>query len=377
MERGTYMEVKLYDIGRADCILLGGKNKVNFMIDCGVQKYSSKLKEINNDLLKGKKNSLLITHFHSDHIRGLNYIHKNVFKDVYLSRFGLCLFKEEGLKTIEIFLKLFYYTPSNTYLNQFLRNILTILNMLSRVLVKKGNITFINSGSRFKTLPTFEVIHPDINCNMFLKDEFLTKAKEHIKFVEKTYKELLEASDYNAILNEEISKYKEATKLIFENQNTDSIAINDYLDELKNMENAISKISEIGGQLEEFAEYEELYDGFKKYMNYYSVVIHNSKALFCGDATKEVINDLFAMGLFKSNYRIIKTPHHGSSTSFTLSIPRPLIYLSCSDSSKDIKKSNMYLNSITKPLHIFSNGDAFIQGKIVKGLFTPDVKVNI
>ena len=120
------MYVKNYNIGRRDCILVANK-KENLLIDCGVTQHSTVIKDIDKDLSK-KSNSLLITHFHDDHINGLNYIKSNSMESIYLSRFGLCIFKERDVNYLTKLLKLMAYTVSRSDTRTIIQNIFSIFS---------------------------------------------------------------------------------------------------------------------------------------------------------------------------------------------------------------------------------------------------------
>lgn len=365
------MKLKMYDIGRNDCILLNGNKKGNLMIDCGVQKRSKKIRDINKDLLSEKRNHLIVTHFHEDHIRGLNYIKPNMFDQINVSRYMICLFTENELNTLVLLLKLYAYTPLKTAFNIYLWSIITILNNFARVLKKGSKVIYVNKGSKLNYSKEFVVIHPDIQCEGFFKDEFLRKAREYVTQMEKKHNKDTD------IISEYIKEFTNNVKEIFIQQNSEYLTFNKYKKELNILKEVVAKMAMISERREINAEHEYLYNDFKKYMNYYSIVFHNKKALFCGDATKEVINNLNTTGEFYSNYTAVKTPHHGSSTHFSLSLPRPTILLSCSNSIKDIDLSNKYIKAMPKINHIFSNGDMFLGSKIYKYLFMPDITINI
>jgi len=99
-------EVEVYNTYFGDCIMLKEKSdNSNLLVDFGVH-YSSKVSskygarvnlmcKIADDIsmrYSGKKTSLLITHFHEDHISGLIYMHKSnqskyktLFRNIYIA----------------------------------------------------------------------------------------------------------------------------------------------------------------------------------------------------------------------------------------------------------------------------------------------------
>jgi len=367
------MILKLYDIGRADCMLLytPSFDKANklLMIDCGVAKYDVKnLNEINLDLKSSNENNLLISHFHRDHIRGLYYIDKYKFDKIYLNYYLKCAFSSYDINTLTKILRIYYLSNPGTLLKNRFHFILNHLYICSVNLKPHGAIKFINAGDKFNVIDDYFMIWPNIICN--------------IKNIESHAKMMLS-----------IDEYIEENQFIKENKNLDKF-MSSYIDIYENIksyykENIIwnQNIMEAGSKINDLLEsIDKLWDktqevseqytiskSVSSYFNEISTVIHNDKGLYMGDVESAVVRKLKSQ--YNSNYTVVKTPHHGSNSHFDISIPSNHIFVSCSNSKRDINSKNSYFTHFPKTTHIFSNGTAYISGKIMPGFHSVNVKI--
>ena len=367
------MNIKLYDIGRADCVLLSDRNQ-NLLIDCGVKRSDTRNSmDINNDL-SYSDNQLLITHFHNDHIRGLDHIYGDVFERVYISKYGLCLFDKQQLKVLKLYLKLYAYSPSKTKMNIYLRNLLRIFRKISKVIRQDGVVEVLNKGDSFSHVRDFEVLHPDIDCGNLLSKELEKAAKDFIKDSETR----LEQQAVKDI--EKLSR--QYTKLVNElelDPETKQFAFNERVSKevIKKIDVILKDIKDIASSISEYADFDIVNKAFKKHMNETSLVVHDKDLLFAGDVTSSIIASLHSQDEFHEAYKAIKLPHHGSNSHFSMNLPLADFHLACSDSDWDIKEDNQYLNTSLKSMTIFSNGDVFHNGRIFHKFYDGQIKINL
>jgi len=368
------MNIKLYDIGRADCVLLSDRNQ-NLLIDCGVKKDDiSNSVDINNDL-SYTDSHLLITHYHDDHIRGLEHIYGDVFDTIYLSRFPICLFHEKSKSALVKLIRLYAYTPSKTKINIYLKNILRIYKKVSKVIKKDGTIELLNKGDHISHVREFTVLHPDLSCDNLVPKELLTIASSYIKVMEQSVnktavKKITQyANEYAEIVND-LNIQEEDIKFKFNDKVTK--------DTIKAIDKILYNIKQVKKGIEEYLDFDPINKAFGKYMNNNSLVFHSENILFTGDITRSVITSLNTKEAFYESYKVIKIPFHGSNTHFSMNLPYADFFLSCSDSTIwDINEDSQYLNLSLKSMTIFSNGDVFHNGTIFPKFYDNQIKINL
>jgi len=361
------MLVRNYNIGRRDCILVS-KKKDNLLIDCGVTQHSAVIKDINSDL-RNKNNVLLLTHFHRDHIDGLEYIDGNSFDHVIISRFGLCIFSERNVNYLVKLLKLMAYSTPRSDTRTMIQNIFSIFKLISMVIKGQGKVCFANRGDDIRHVDDFEVIHPDIKCNDFLDIIHSESLDSFIRETE-SYMNPNELEELNGAIRDFIGQHRDITGTLFKND--ENIKVNFI--ELEQIGNdllsyhkmKLDKIIELADEyINIWVNNFKLFKDFSNEMNKNSVVIQNKKVLFMGDVTRKVVGDLKNLNYFQGrNYKLIKTPHHGAKDYFTKKLPFAKYYISCSNSHKDINTNNPYLLNNQKVKHIFSDGSLFYKGKV-------------
>lgn len=133
----------------------------------------------------------------------------------------------------------------------------------------------------------------------------------------------------------------------------------------------LKSVDDLWDKTQEVSDQYKISKDVSSYFNELSTVMHNDKGLYMGDVEGSVERKLKPK--YKSNYTIVKTPHHGSNSHFDISIPSNHIFVSSSNSSKDIKTTNSYFTHFPKSTHIFSNGTTFIGGKLIKGFHPVNV----
>jgi ribonuclease BN (tRNA processing enzyme) len=368
------MNIKLYDIGRADCVLLSDHNR-NLLIDCGVKKDDiSNSMDINNDL-SYSENHLLITHYHDDHIRGLDHIYGDVFDKIYISRFPLCLFNVVSKDALKKFIKLYAYTPSKTKMNIYLKNILKLFKKLSKVVKKQGTIQLLNKGDRFSHVDKFTVLHPDLSCESLVPEELLSLADTYIKIME-------QAMDKTAVkkINQLANEYSKTVNGLELNEEVNEFQLNEVLSKelIRSLDKVLYNIKQVKKGIMEYQDFDSINKAFGKYMNNNSLVIHNENILFTGDVTRSVIASLHTKEEFHESYKVIKIPFHGSNGHYSMNLPYADFLLSCSDSIIwDINEDSQYLNLLLKSMTVFSNGDVFHNGHIFHKFYDGQIKINL
>jgi len=275
---GNEMNIKLYDIGRADSVLLSQHNQ-NLLIDCGVKKDDiSNSMDINNDL-SYSDNHLLITHYHDDHIRGLDHIYGDVFDTIYLSRFSLYLFDEGSKDVLKKFIKLYAYTPSKTKINIYLKNLLLLFKTLVKVVKKQGKIQVLNKGDQISHVCDLMVLHPDISGDSFAPKELLENADEYIKIMEQSMNKTA-VKKINQLANE----YTKAVNDLGLKQDTSSFILNEVISKetIRLLDKVLYNIKQVKKGIMEYQDFDSINKSFGKYMNNNSLVIHNEDILFTG-----------------------------------------------------------------------------------------------
>lgn len=368
------MNIKLYDIGRADCVLLSEQNQ-NLLIDCGVKRADiSNSMDINNDL-SYSDNQLLITHFHNDHIRGLDHIYGDVFDKIYMSKYGICLFDNKQIDILTLFLKLYAYTPSKTKMNIYLKNLLRLCRKLSKVIKKDGNVVLLNKGDSFTHIRKFEVLHPDIKCNDLISDDLQNLAVEYISEAESGLsKKALTAIDTF------VKEYIEIVNSLNINPEDKEFDFNQVITikTIRQLDKLVRELRIQAKSISEYPDFDAVNKAFKRHMNETSLVVHNEDLLFAGDVTSSIISTLQSSKVFHEAYQAIKLPHHGSNSHFSMNLPFADFHLACSNSIKwDIKEDNQYLNTSLKSMTIFSNGDVFHNGRIFHKFYDNQIKINL
>jgi len=368
------MNIKLYDIGRADSVLLSQHNQ-NLLIDCGVKKDDiSNSMDINNDL-SYSDNHLLITHYHDDHIRGLDHIYGDVFDTIYLSRFSLYLFDEGSKDVLKKFIKLYAYTPSKTKINIYLKNLLLLFKTLVKVVKKQGKIQVLNKGDQISHVCDLMVLHPDISGDSFAPKELLENADEYIKIMEQSMNKTA-VKKINQLANE----YTKAVNDLGLKQDTSSFILNEVISKetIRLLDKVLYNIKQVKKGIMEYQDFDSINKSFGKYMNNNSLVIHNEDILFTGDVTRSTITSLHTNNEFQESYKVIKIPFHGSNTHYSMNLPYADFLISCSDSTIwDINEDSQYLNLLLKSMTIFSNGDVFHNGHIYHKFYDGQIKINL
>lgn len=297
-------ELKIYNMGHGDSMLLKSiDNKCGLLIDCGGSDGHQHIirNYLTQDLSVLEKKSIMITHFHRDHINRINEIGRNIiFDDVYLP--NIINFKD----VIVSFYILKNYTRKSKFF-QMAYNYLNIIPTLKNYLTNNSLIKYVSKGAKLSfKFGTFDVLWPNKNKgykNNDINKLFIKEFTDNERKLIKNYYKLF--------------KYKEE-----EQENVIVLDINNY--ELLSSKITNSLTIFIEGKSNDYSNrnFKELKKLIFDLGNNISLVMKDGeKSLFTGDITKNIYNDEIAANVSK-NIKILKTPHHGSITHYTPELPK-------------------------------------------------------
>ncbi len=234
-KEGKMSSLIIYEMGHGDCFLLKDEFNEGLLIDCGGSRRATSIvrKKVSNDLLGIENKSLLITHFHRDHVNKINDINKGVkFHNVYIPN---------GINYVDIHIAfaILKTLSKNTNAYAMAYNFLTFIPKIEDYIT---NDTIINFVSRFSILNfsfcSFKVLWPENFTNYknekidFLIEKIFTD-KEMI-VIKKYLRIFSEMDEKESISSFKSSNYKETSNQIsmlvdfFANQKVDKERIEKY-----------------------------------------------------------------------------------------------------------------------------------------------------
>lgn len=374
------MEIKTYDIGRADCILLREETSI-ILLDCGVGRQKRvQLKDINQDINIAQNRSMVITHFHLDHYRGLKYIAHNKFDKIYLNSFLLLFYSKANIKLLVKLFQIYFFI---TGAHQLPKGVYFILDYLYFCAINLNStsfgIQFVNSGDKIRDFKDhIDVIWPDFRG---INNSF-AQIEEALDSFCKTNEIDLEKTSMNLSKRFENALYELYDKIFSKISNESNKRLSNENLQSKEVKE-IHKIMVIANQNKEEVDaspnsYQELNGRLRSLLNDISLVIKNEKVAFFGDVSPRTIWALCHLGRLNNDFFLIKTPHHGSDTHFSPLLNPCAIFLSCSNNrKKDINNRNSYLAHYPCSFHVFSNGDVFYRLHIHHNLLNAPIIFNI
>ena len=325
-------EIEVYNAYFGDCIILKDtSDNTNLLVDFGIHTgsvtpknyykgYSTRTRSIANDLVKRypkKSLSLLITHFHEDHINGLVYMLNNqssnpnyigLFKKIYIANIWHNPFAVATNLLEEIILvrKLGSQKLSKQKSSPTLLDLLDYLQNYSR------DITLISKGVKFennKYIALWPIFEDDKNSRAKLKEEF--------DFPDDLAEDILELSEMICVF---------VVRIVNDNEIYEVKYIKDdrrhfELDEIK------AKYNSIAERLTDYFNNNKSQDLCEKNLNEfchkYNIVFQNTEncsenVLFTGDAEKSHMNKIAKakdIPLYPQ-YKFIKIPHHGTDNHY-------------------------------------------------------------
>lgn len=320
------MDVTMFQMGFGESILIHEGDSC-LLVDCGSEsKHSNEyFDDVVKELEKYTKRSLLISHFHEDHMNGVKYLYDHCtqgFDMVYLPNIF-----EKGNKALEIlivqYLKDLGTKKSESYqLWQLLLNLIKAKNQVQ--LIQRGD-DFVGSACQFRALwPVNDnkkvvALWNQIEASANNIGFSLQQISEAADWLRETMRWITEDGDVAV----KYSRAEEAVSASFEN----------FL-------NLRTRYIELISRKDEDAKRKttQLQALFKKLKdNEHSIVFHTVEehqlqVLMTGDATKESMLDIANNSVLpyisiKENYHVLKAHHHGTATHYCdfLSCDRLLI----------------------------------------------------
>ena len=309
------MDVTMFQMGFGESILIHQDDSC-LLVDCGSEsKHSNEyFDDVVKELEKYTKRSLLISHFHEDHMNGVKYLYDHCtqgFDIVFLPNIF-----EKGNKALELLivqhLKDLGTKKSESYqLWQLLLNLIKAKNQVQ--LIQRGD-DFVGSACQFRALwPVNDnkkvvALWNQIEASANNIGFSLQQISEAADWLRETMRWITEDGDVAV----KYSRAEEAVSASFEN----------FL-------NLRTRYIELISRKDEDAKRKttQLQALFKKLKdNEHSIVFHTVdghqlQVLMTGDATKESILDIANNSVLpyisiKDNYHVLKAPHHGTATHY-------------------------------------------------------------
>jgi len=352
------MTIRMYDVHFGDCFLLKEENEC-LLVDFGSIDSKFNFEDVANNIstqIQGKEFSVLLTHFHQDHMNGLwkltNFPSTNTIKRFYLPSV-VCMNEKGEMK---------YSFLQVSVISDFLQSLvlhkgtpeITVYSLLLSLIEKKTRVRFLERGDIFTCDQTkYEVLWPAsedlkvdsricvsldkllsgerkigleldlINClirKIFECYETMSSANfliydNQIRELERAYTDVAHMYEFiKANLSIENSKWIKARVKTMRNQaNKWSIVFHTK----SNHEASHNMLHYLGleGSLGKFHE------------DIHTAIANEKVILMTGDATKAVLNKIIKNTRIQPSiplhecYSILKAQHHGTKTHFVTKIP--------------------------------------------------------
>ena len=310
------MKVKMFPMDFGESILLCD-DKSCLLVDCGSE--SSKRKgyfnTVKDKLAQFNKKSLLITHFHSDHINGIQFLGRKFledFENVYLPH----IFAFED-KTLELLIA--------EYLLEALldrrRKSAQIWGCLIPVAKSHSQIVLVGKGTQFEEASqNFQALWP-VPRNLETEKDW-SNVKNTYQYLQLPYGKIEKlALDTKEVIlwitgyNDLQSKHTDAEK-----------ELQDILEEYRNLrDNYVASMQGSGGIVAIHKEC--IWESYRdiKNKNETSIVFQTTdgdkQVLMTGDITPKILEDIaksdsVALPNQKKHYDVIKAPHHGTESCY-------------------------------------------------------------
>lgn len=314
--------VRMENVGFGDCFIIHD-NSDSLMVDCGSMQQSFFGNSVCCGNITGalsNKNSLLITHFHSDHYNLLSQLaclNQNVTFNKHLYIRGLVpqdLFFWKQVFFVGV-LQLFL---SSKDMFEFY-SLIDLNKVLSHLLSSGVTIKTVKKGSTFSIGKTeCKVLWP---AEEALSNSKNKKIETGIKIAQETIRSIITIFPkdfYNNQDDNDQNNLIDFLKALIDDQNKQDVDEKSTLDFLQNVEKEISVVNSLN---------ENLFSRIKKILlqnqkriltlsdleNYLSIVFMSEKRfLFCGDATKRVMKNILKEIDSSKKIKYIKVPHHGT-----------------------------------------------------------------
>ena len=310
------MEVTMFQMGFGESILLHQDDSC-LLVDCGSE--SSKRKQyfnaVKDELEQFDKKSLLITHFHSDHINGIKFLGNKFlegFEHIYLPH----IFAFED-KTLELLIAEYLLES----LLDLRRKSSQIWGCLIPVAKSHSRIVLVGKGTQFEEVnQNFQALWP-VSRNLETGNEW-AKAKESLQYLQLPYDKIEKlALDTKEVIlritgyNDWRSKSNDAAK-----------ELQDILGEYRNLcDNYVASMQGSGGIVAIHKEC--VWESYRdiKNKNETSIVFQTTdgdkRVLMTGDVPPKILEDIaksdsVALPNQKKHYNVIKVSHHGTESCY-------------------------------------------------------------
>ncbi len=318
--------INIFNVKFGDCFLLrNGLNKDSsdkMLVDFGsIQKINQTVIDaVNFELTTAERTYLMVTHFHSDHYKGIKYLNNRIiFDEIYLPNY----FSKDIVKLQFTLLSLLNESHP-AY--QVAYNLLSVIPDVFRHIDKHTRILFVKRGEQiYNNIDSFRILWPDVNS-------FDIQAK-------KLYEEIVSYYDINAEKQLDLERLTEEyfstlPRLTEQEGNSSVLQFEDFNlnpESVLQIKYNIEFISKTKNKPKK-----RLKRGLSKEISSYQNNIcicfdnkneakdPNKNVLFLSDICREHLQDIIARtDAFKLNdrYFSIKVPHHGTKDYFVPNLP--------------------------------------------------------
>lgn len=352
------MTIRMYDVHFGDCFLLNEENEC-LLVDFGSIDSKFNFDAVANNIstqIQGKEFSVLLTHFHQDHMNGLwkltNFPSTDTIKEFYLPSV-LCMNRNHKVK---------YSFLQVSLISDFLQSLvlhkgtpeITMYSLLLSLIEKKTRVRFLERGDIFTCDQTkYEVLWP-ASEDLKVDSRICVSLDKLLLGERKIGLELDLVNRLIRIIFECYETMSSANFLIYDNQIReleraytdianmyeiikanltveDSKWIKARVKTMRNQANKWSIVFHTKSNHEashNMLHYLGLEGSLVKFHEDIHTAIANEKViLMTGDATKAVLNKIIkntriqpSMPLHQ-HYSILKAQHHGTKTHFVTKIP--------------------------------------------------------
>lgn len=353
------MHINMYNVQFGDCFLLCDKNE-NLLVDFGSDNPKCDLTAISNHIKVesgDKPLSVLISHFHEDHINGFlksSFNATNIYlPDIIAMKKSI---RKLSFLQMEILADIFKWIP----VRKSNKLVITLYDLLLKLCDEYSTVHFLQRGSSFNVSEReYQVLWPDFSKLSihgrvekkilkvlkklgFISDEQRIEDVPSIRgeiidqvFVDGVSRELgFPIKILDPFIDIIVEGYETLANMWQSNQppNTQQlqVAYNNLQADLTNTLDAVFGNDEIETGL--LRDLSDLHSSIHKQANKYSIVFHDtpqngvSSILMTGDVTspefdKLLDNRVYVAPQISLEYNIIKAPHHATDTHFTPKLP--------------------------------------------------------
>ena len=322
------IKIEMYNTYFGDCYILKDRNS-NLLVDFGIHSRSSPCKGMYIDRQKLIENiaddiayryenpSVLITHFHTDHICGLIYMHKrglkkfkDLFNKIYIPNIWgnpftvVTSLLEEMVLSEQLKRSKLPNTVSSLFdLIEFLCNNARNVRLLSRGVTFENDKYITLWPPRDTCKNEYEVKLEELNISKNLIEDLYSLSKDICNYVQKNLEQEENRKNFNI---EEINIFKERYEGIVLKYKSQLESLIEFEELNKPDQNISEKLNKLGHNINVIFQNKE--DG-------------NENILFTGDAEISHIKEIVSsktdpLLLMHRNYKFIKIPHHGTENHY-------------------------------------------------------------